>query len=1040
MQIGVRDRLKAAVWARMALFILVGIFMCNFVLAQNQSVCFRKRNLRVKDIFIEIERQTGLTVAYNETLTDVRKRVSLPPECNLSEALEIALSGSGLSVIYRGKMILVGGKRAQTEEQEDRDAKDGENMDESIDESIVVGYGTMYRRDVTSAISTYTPDEDNERQADSPEALLQGRIPGVSVTASSGTVGGLYRVSIRGIGSLTAGNEPLYVVDGLPLSNTNADAGGWEGESLNSLTDINPADIESIQILKDAASAAIYGSRATNGVILISTKTGHSGAARVTAEAGLTLSHVPYLKKLEVCGSDLYLEVQNEAIDNYNRQTGNSIPHLDNPYPGKPDFNWVDMIFRTAVSWKANVAVSGGSPTSNWYVSATARQTEGTVAGSRSDKYGIKANMKRRIKKWLETGININASYSYSLRVPDGNMGTSMLTHALENRPWDTPFNPDGSYTVKDEDLLHYNQLQALNEQNAYNKNYRAYGSAFIRLDVLKGLSVKTSIGGDFMYAEDHIYYSPEHMYGNSVGKLKDARKAHSAIVVENIINFNRRFDCGFYLDLMAGHSFQKDDTSVAYQTGQGFPSSRFDVNSVAAEYIDVTSSINSWALQSFIFRSTFNWKNKYLLTFTARADGSSKFAPENRYGFFPSVSGGWNISEEDFWTDRSINAKIRASYGATGNQEGIGAYAWQYLGTGGFNYMNESGIAILKRGNRDLKWEKADHYGFGTDLSFFSKTLTVSADIFLKDTKDLLYDKPTSTVTGFTNYICNIGSMRNTGLELAIGGQAGKGGFRWEGNFNISFIRNRLTSLTDEKDILTTDNYHALKVGEEVGSFYMIKMLGIYQYDEEVPAALYAKGVRAGDVIYEDVNGDGDIDTVHDRQFTGSANPVFTGGFNNTFRWKGFDLNIFLTFSYGNLIYQTWTGGLRLGNGNWPAQKSEALARWTGPGTSTKVPRAIYGMTWNSTMFVNTRFLHDGSYLRCRNLSIGYTLPKELTWKAGIESLRVYVQADNLFLLSPYRYIDPEVNTTLEAMNMGLDCMRTPQSRSFTFGFKIRF
>ena len=375
-----------------------------------------------------------------------------------------------------------------------------------------------------------------------------------------------------------------------------------------------------------------------------------------------------------------------------------------------------------------------------------------------------------------------------------------------------------------------------------------------------------------------------------------------------------------------------------------------------------------------------------------------------------------------------------------TGNQGGIGAYAYQTLANGGYNYLNENGIALMTQGNRDLRWEKASQYDIGADLSFWSGALTVSADLFQKDTKDLLYNKPTSAVSGFTYKISNIGSMRNRGIELTIGSELSGHGVLWKGDFNISFIKNRLTSLLDDNDIVTTDDYHALKVDEEVGSFYMIRMLGIYQDDSQVPETLYKQGIRAGDVIYEDVNGDGEIDTVNDSQFVGSANPVFSGGLNNSISWKGFDLSLFLTFSYGNKIYQTWTGGLRLGNGEWPAQRSEALARWTGPGTSSSVPRAIYGMSWNSTKFKSTRFLHDASYLRCRNLSLGYTIPPDKSRMAGMTSIRVYVAADNLFLISPYRYIDPEVNTSLDATKMGLDCMWIPQPRSFTFGVTVKF
>lgn len=1075
--------------------------------AQEPVFSFPKKEMTLSEALSVIEKQSGYSIAYNEDLLDLKKIVSTPSNRTLSETLTTVLKGTGTEAKIKNSMILIVKKTESKGKQTYKgivldnvgpvigaviqvdgasdvattaldgsfsiDAEQGSTLIVNmmgykeyrlragvqtdglkimladdvtlLEESVVVGYGTMQRRDITSSIASYKPAEEGERQVLSPEAMLQGRMPGVNVTSASGTPGGKSRVSIRGIGSLSAGNEPLYVIDGVPMSNTSGDTGAYGGESLSALSDINPSDIESVQVLKDAASAAIYGSRGTNGVIIITTKKGAKGAPKLSANATFGLSWLPNLDKLKVADADLYLEVQNEAIDNYNIQTGSSIARLENPYPGKPQFSWLDMLFRVATTWNADVSVSGGSENSTYYISANAKQNEGVGIESLYEKYSFKANVNSDIRKWLSVGASMKFSYTNANRVPDGNIGTSMLTHGLEHRPWDTPFRPDGSYSLKDADLLHYNLLQAIKEQNVYNKSYRAYGSAFVKLNFTRDLHFKTNFGFDVMSAEDHVYYSSDHMYGNSVGVLTDSRKNFTSIVVDNILDYSHKFgNLGF--DAMLGHSFQLDQNSVASQKGQGFPSKSFDVNSVAAEFTSVTSGLSAWALQSYMMRVTLNWKDRYLVTVNARADGSSKFAPENRYGFFPSVSLGWNISEEPFWKWKGTNAKVRASYGATGNQGGIGSYAYQTLANGGYNYMNKNGLAVMTQGNRDLKWEKADQYDLGTDLSFFRGALTFTGDVFLKDTKNLLYSKPVAATTGFTNYTCNIGSMRNRGLELAVGGNLGKHDFHWKGDFNISFVRNKLTSLIGEDEILRTDDYHALKVGQEVGSFYMIKMKGIYQDDSEVPTYLYENyGVRAGDCIYEDVGGpdgepDGDISSAYDSQFVGSANPKFTGGFNNSFTYKGFDLNVFFTFSYGAKLYETWTGGLRLGNGNWPAQESEALARWTGPGTTNTTPRAIYGYTWNSTMFKNTRFLHDASYLRLRSVSFGYTLPKTLLKRFGIEKLRVYVQGDNVLLISPFRFLDPEVNTSLNATNMGLDCMWIPQPRAVTFGVNLKF
>lgn len=1085
--------------------LLVGILFAQISFAQGQTLQFQRGKMTISEAFKSVEKQTGLSIAYNEDILDLSRTVLVRSGRSLEQTMSEILEGTGTKATYQGKLILIvqtrqtsssekmtysgvvsdetgpvagaviiarkSGATAQT----DIDGKftirasKGEALKVSmlgykeheivlgskttgieivlsidntlLEESVVVGYGTMQRKDITSAIGSYKPSELSARQVLGADELLQGRVPGVNITAASGIPGSKNRVSIRGIGSLTAGNEPLYVIDGVPMSNTSADAGGWSAQSMNGLSEMNPADIESIQVLKDAASAAIYGSRATNGVIIITTKKGVKGAAKVNADASVSVSNLTRTDRLDMADGDLYLEVMNEAIDNYNIQTGGSVARLDNPYPGKPQVKMLDMILRTAVTWNANVSVSGGTDKSNYYLAANAKHNEGVFIGNNLDKYNFKTNVNSDIKKWLSVGATLNVSYSKNNRVPTGyNIGSSLIPRALEQRPWDSPYNEDGSYNKGGSELLNHNPLQILKEENVYIKNYRMYGSAFVRFNITKDLNFKTSFGGDFMSTEEHVHYTSKHNYGKGVGLLTDARKSYTSMVVENVLTYNKNFRDKLTLNAVLGHSIQVDESSTAKQTGQGFPSDAFDVNSVAAEYTDVSTGLSSWALQSFFFRTTLNYTNRYLLTLTMRADGSSKFASENRYGYFPSVSAGWNISEEPFWNAEKINAKIRASYGSTGNQGGIGSYAYQALASGGYNYLGHNGLGLSSQGNRDLKWEVADQYDIGTDLSFFDGALTFTADAFIKDTRNLLYSKPTAATTGYTKFTCNIGSMRNKGLEFAIGGNVGKKDFNWRGDFNISFIRNKLTSLIDDNEILTTDSMHALQVGKEVGSFYLIKMNGIYQYDDEVPASLYDQGVRAGDCIYEDVNGDGAIDATNDKQFVGSANPKFTGGFNNSFTYKGFDLNIFFTFSYGNKLYEMWTGGYRLGNGEWTPLKSEARKRWTGPGTTNSVPRAIYGYSWNSTKFPTTRYLHDASYLRCRNVSLGYTLPSNITRKAGIEKLRFFVQADNLFIITPYPLLDPEVNVSLSAMNMGYDFLYPSQPRTFTFGLNLKF
>ena len=909
-----------------------------------------------------------------------------------------------------------------------------------MDEVIVIGYGSKTKRDVTSSIGTYKPGEVNVRQVLGVDELLQGRVSGVNITSASGVPGSKNRVSIRGIGSITAGNEPLYVIDGVPINNTSGDTGAWGAQSMNGLNDFNPSDVESIQILKDAASAAIYGSRATNGVILITTKKGSKGQAKVSIDTNVSFSNLTRTDKLDMADTDLFLEVLNEAIDNYNLQTNSTQARIDNPAPGKAQTNWLDLVLRTAVTYTTTASVSGGTDKTNYYLSANYKHNEGVIINNLLKRYNLKVNLDTEIKKWLKVGTSLNLSYSRNNRVPTGyNIGTSVITRAIEQRPWDSPYRPDGEYAVGGQELANHNPIQALNEEDVYIDNYRALGSLYMLFNITKDLNFKTTLGEDFNYTEEHIYYSADHPYGNKVGKLIDGRKSYASTLWENVLTYKHSFAEDFSLDVMLGHSIQKDVTSSAAQTGIGFPSPSFDVNSVAAEFSDVSTGLSSFLLQSFFGRLSLNYKNRYLLTGTMRADGSSKFISNNRYGYFPSVSAGWNLGEESWWKFPQTDVKLRASWGCTGNQGGIGSYAYQALAGGGYNYNGENGLGLTTAGNRDLKWEKAQQGDIGVDLSFFRGAITFTADAFIKDTKDLLYQKPTPATSGYTSQVCNIGSMRNKGLEFTLGANLGKGSFSWHSDFNISFIRNKLTALLDNNEILTTSSMHALKVGEPIGSFYMIKWKGIYQSDDEIPAKIYDQGVRAGDCIYEDVDGNDVIDE-NDKQFVGSANPKFTGGFNNTFKYKGFDLSMFFTFSSGNKLYELWTGGLRMGNGTWPILKSSAESRWTGPGSTNKNPRAIYGYTWNSTKFVNTRMLHDASYIRCRTASIGYTLPKSWISRLHIDNLRIYFQADTLFVLTKWPYLDPEVNVSLSATNMGYDYLYPSQPRTFTIGVNLKF
>lgn len=912
----------------------------------------------------------------------------------------------------------------------------------NLSEVVVIGYGQQERKSVTTAIASFKPSAEDARPVLGPDQVMQGRMPGVHVGAGGGTPGSAVRVSIRGIGSLSGENEPLYVVDGIPLANHNAAMFNL-GEGMNPLAELNPNDIESIEVLKDAAAAAIYGSRATNGVVIITTKSGKQGVSRLDVTANFGVQTLPYKSKLDMAGSDLYVEVVNEAIYNYNSQNnyqpGNSnfVEYQTNPYPGLGDTDWLGQVLRNALTQNLNVSFSNGTEKTKLYISAGYLDQEGIIKSNQFRKYNAKLNVTHSPLSWLEIGTNSTFSFTRNERIPNGDIGSSIMLRSMGQRPYDRPYKPNGEYyTGGTEELVYHNNMQILNEQDNQLDNYRYLGNFIADIKFTPYLHLRNSLGIDAIFTEDFTYYNENHPYGAGQGRILDERRGITNGLIENTLHFDKSFG-QLTVNALAGHSFQKVTTSTAYIDGRGFPSPSFDVISVASEIADASTGFGQYALESYYARTNFNWADKYLLSLSIRADGSSKFSRENRYGAFPSASVGWNISNEPFWSLDRTDLKLRGSFGTTGNQDGIGSYASQALMGGGANYHNESGLSITTFGNPDLTWEEAEQFDVGLDLSLFEGQLNLTADYFVKNTKNLLYSMPIHSTSGFSSVTSNIGSMQNRGLEFLLSSRRNIGPVTWSSDFNISFIRNKLTALLGDEPLLIGAN-RTLKVGEEVGSFYMYRMLGIFQSDEEVPAPQYAQGVRAGDVHYEDVDGNGLIN-IDDRQIVGSSNPDFYGGWSNTFRFRNFDLSAFVTYAQGAEIYATWRLTTdRLGAGKQGFRKSEALNRWTGPGTSNEVPRAIYGSTHN--LQNSSRFLEDASFVRLRSLTLGYSLPKPVLDKLHMARLRVYVQGDNLALWTKYSGIDPEVSKNYDARFMSDDNMNLPQPRTISFGINAGF
>lgn len=911
-----------------------------------------------------------------------------------------------------------------------------------LDDVVVVAYGSQRRELVTNAIASFKPDDNSARTALSPTELLQGRIAGVNISTSSGDLGSSERMSIRGSSSLSASNQPLYVIDGIPLNNESGSLYSF-GEDLSSLSVLNLSDIESIEVLKDAASAAIYGSRGTNGVILITTRQGRDGKSEIKVNYNFGMSQFNNRNRIGYANSSSWIEVYNEGIDNYNLQNGfkagdaGYIQHIRNPYSGLPDTDWLDLITRLGMSHSADVAFTGGNKKTKVYIGGNFAYQEGVVKTNDITKVNLKVNVSHQVAKWLNVGANVSGNYMHNNRVPGANIGSTIIARAVEQRPFDRPFKADGSYFLGGTDeLSRHNPVQILNEQTSYVNNARYLGAFWGELSIVDGLKFKASFNTDAGYTLDYLYYNANHPYKEDNGRIIEKNRFLMSNLVETYLNYDKTWG-DWTFGAMAGHSYQKTTARQNSVDAQNFPSPSFDTIGVAGVISGVTGGLSEYAMESCYGRINLSWKDRYVFNATVRADGSSRFAPKCRWGLFPSVSLGWNISKENFWKSSSTDLKLRISYGKTGNQDGISNYGWMPLISGGNNYGGTSGIAVSNKGNENLTWETADQYDFGFDLSFLKGAVSMMFDTYLKNTGNLLYRMPMHSTSGQTSMLANIGCMRNYGVEFTLNTHADFGPVHWSSSFNIAHNKNKLTKLLGD-DVVAIGSNHALKVGEEVGAFYLLRFDGIYQYDGEVPTPLYEQGVRAGDIKYYDKDNNGLIND-SDRIMVGSPNPDFAGGWNNTFEWNGLSLNVFFTYSYGADIYAQWmTGPTRMGNYQGLLQEW-CDNRWTGPGSTDAYPRAVYSYHGNNSKS-STYYLQDGSFIKLKSLMLSYKLPQKWTDAMKMKSARVFVQGENLALLSKYRGWDPEISTSLDPSLIGIDNYGVPTPRIYKLGVSLTF
>ncbi|NDK56242.1 SusC/RagA family TonB-linked outer membrane protein [Pontibacter fetidus] len=923
--------------------------------------------------------------------------------------------------------------------------------EQQLGEVVVVGYGTQERREVTGATAKVTSEELENLPVVGVDQALQGRAAGVQISQNSGTPGGGISVRVRGSSSISASNQPLYVVDGVPLTTGDYSQLGYGGQSVNAIADLNPNDIESIDILKDASAAAIYGSRAANGVVLITTKRGSSRKTQINLNAYTGFQRM--WKEPNFLNADEYSEIMLEAYvnDGY-LEPGSTFEDWLDWYYGGVDFtptktDWIDEVTRSAPIQNYEISLNGGDPKTRYYLSGSYFDQEGIVIGSRYQRYSTRLNLDHDVNDKLSLGTSIQLSRSDNNRIVSDNTLYGPFANALAASPIFPVYYENGEYTRPN--YFYTNPIAEGTENDDETQNMRGIGNLFANYEFVPGLQWQVKGGMDVLNIDERRYTATNYPGSFAIPTEGSATNATTTVtkrLLETTLSFNKLLSEDHNISTVIGASNEQNRIKASFVTGLGFPDERFRFVGSAVRVNAGSNTLVDNGLVSFFGRANYSFKDRYLLGINFRADGSSRFSENNRYGYFPSISVGWRLIEESFMSD--INAlselKLRASYGITGNQE-IGNDAFRGLVVAGASYIDRPGIALSQIPNPDLKWEETQQLNIGADVGFLSNRVNLALDYYIKKTTDLLFNRPIPTQTGFASYASNIGSVENKGFELALStiNFDGSGGdFNWTSDFNISFNRNKVTELYQGQDIFYGfgGNSLVLREGEPIGTFYGFITDGVYSSIGDIPDSRQAQGAQPGDVNFRDINNDGII-TDEDLTIIGDAQPDFVGGFTNVFRYKGFDLNIFLQFSKGNEIanpahqYQQHLGNDFLDDN----MLDLVLNRWRQEGDVTDVPRATVDDPNDNNRSNSSRFIYDGSYLRFKNVMLGYNLASELTQRFSVRSLRVYVQAQNLFTFTDYPGFDPEVNFAgTSNTTLGVDFYTFPQARTITFGINL--
>ena len=921
--------------------------------------------------------------------------------------------------------------------------------EQKLSEVVVVGYGTQQRGSVTGAISSVGAQEIVRQPVADLSQAIQGKVAGVTITSNGGAPGGAAGTSVRVRGITSAGNNnPLYVVDGFPLP---------EGGD-NQLNAISPNDIESIDILKDASATAIYGVRAANGVVIVTTKRGKAGRATFNLDAYRGVQTVS--RRLEM------LNAQEYAVLNNENRLAKGLPivvdKLRNPAALGEGTDWQDLIFRRAQMQNYSLSTTGGSDKARYAVSATYFQQDGIIIGTNFERFTIRANGDVQVGRMLKVGNNIQLTHLEDRQVNTNNGEYGTVQQMLRIPATVQPYRPDGFWYQPSspvDNFIEENPLaSALNDNRKFTRN-RALTTFYAELEPLKGLRFRTNAGVDFIF-DNFRSFSPKgpELPGFLQRYATAAAAANSSYaptyLIENTATYDRLFADKHQVTVLLGQSAQEFNFSNVAANRQGYTRNDLQVINAGPINTQLTNggTINPpQRLASYFGRLNYEFAGKYLFSAVARYDGSSQFDMGKQFGFFPGVSAGWRISEEEFLKgNRTVSSlKLRAGYGRVGNPSNAGRFAYLYAINFGAIYplgpegTINTGGAPIRLPNNNLLWEKNNQANVGIDVGFLDNRFEATIDLYNRSSPNLIAPIPPSLVSGtYESVNANAASAYNRGIDFSLTSRNLQGvgtGLSWTTMLNASAYKTRLESLGsgipyDGARFLSNSSVVRYDVGQPFGSFYGFVADGLFQTADEVAGApKQESGTAPGDIRFKDLNGDGVITAAGDRTFIGNPNPAFTYGITNTLGYKNVDLSFFIQGVQGNDVYNinrfiTESALYGANNGT-----TRLLGRWTGAGTSNDVPRAVDSDP-NNNLRVSTHFIEDGSFVRLKNLTLGYTLPKSIMSRIAATQIRFYVTAQNLVTLTKYTGYDPEVSAS------GIDLGIYPQTRVFLGGLNIGF